>query len=180
MIFFVKFFFSSQNFWKVHIFQKIRNFKGFSLAEVMAAMSIVTLSILTLSYTWSGNYSRMRKIKIYNDMAYLLEMKMKELEVKYENMSFDQIPKKEEGKFEKKYSKYKWIFLIKTFELPDLENIFLDTKGEISEIEKILFRSIKDFLMQNIREVQLTVSIQIKKKELKQSVATYFVKKGMI
>ena len=140
----------------------------------MVALSIVALSVLTITLSWSGNYGRIRKIKIYNDMAYLLETKMKEFELLYRGLPLEKIPKNLTGKFEKKYSKYIWTFQSQNFELPDLESLFLEQNTEIGEFDSLIFKQVKNLLTTSIKEIKLSVSTKIRKKEITQSVATYF------
>ena len=66
--------------------------RGFTLIEVLVALFILTGGILVLANAWSGNFMRMRKSAMFNDVATLLERKMVETEAKYKSKQLAEIP----------------------------------------------------------------------------------------
>lgn len=153
----------------------IQRREGLTLVEVMISMSIVVLSILTLSVAWSSNYGRLGKIRIYHDMAYLLNIQMKEFEMRFRGVSIDRIPDEESGTFEDEFSKYSWKFESQSLEFPDLTSLLLEENQTINEYQMQILTDVKKRLESSIKEARLSVFIRVNNREFKKSVATYFV-----
>ena len=152
----------------------LKNKKGLSLLEVMISLSIVVSAVITLSLSWGGNYRRMNKIQIYNDMAYLLNTQMKEIEMQYRGKNIKDIPKEDKGVFSEEFKKYTWKLESQALELPDF-NSLLTEQQEIGEMQMKMMEEFKDKITASVKEVRVSVFTKIKGKEYSQSVATYFV-----
>ena len=82
--------------------------RGFTLLEVIIALFILTGSIIVIANAWSGNFMRIRKSNMYNNVATLLERKMAEMDAKYRDKPVTEIPESEAGDFENDYPNYRW------------------------------------------------------------------------
>lgn len=148
--------------------------KGLSLVEVMISLSIVAFAVITLTLAWAGNYGRLNKIKIYKDMAYLLDVQMKEFQMRYKGKKVNTIPKEEKGVFEEEFKRYSWKFESQELKFPDLNSLLIEQQ-EVGEMQIQMIQQFKDKITKTVREVRVSVSTKIKGKEYTQSVATYFV-----
>ena len=70
--------------------------KGFTLIEVLAAVAVLAGLMAVAAFSWSGNFRRLQKSKDLNEVSFLLEQKMSELEGKYKT-EIDSLLEKEEG-----------------------------------------------------------------------------------
>ncbi len=152
---------------------------GFTLLEVMIAMIIIAGSIVVLSNAWSGNFLRMRKAALMQDVSHLIERKMVEIDLKYRN-NVASIPDKAGGHF-KGYPKYRWQMRSHDFRMPDLTALmFTQKKGEnasagVSQIMMTMVSTMQTYFKQAVKEVTLTVYAKVGKREVPYSVTTYFV-----
>lgn len=152
-----------------------RRAKGFTLLEVLIAMSILTMVIVTVSSTWSGNFNRMRKINLSNNVATLLERKMVELEAKYKGKPVSEIPEEESGDFGDDYPQYRWFLTSQEFQMPDLTALLTSQEGGADEMLITMIKQVNEFVSKAVKEVTLTVLVTAGKKEVSYKITTYFV-----
>jgi len=146
--------------------------------EVLVASVILTFAMITLSIAWSGNLTRVRKSKLNNNVAFLLERKMAETVLKYSGKRAQQLPEEDSGDFGDEYPNYKWILESKEFVMPDLRSAFVAGEDEASvpEIVLTVISQMQEFFNKSVTEVKVTVVVQLpNKKEVKYSAATYIV-----
>ena len=146
--------------------------KGFSLFEVLIAMTIMSSAAILLYVAWSGNHIRVRKTAINNQMAFLLDEIISELEIKYAQR-ISLLPEKEEGEFEKK-PRFSWSMESKKFEMPNLQPLLV-ASGQGDETLLMMTDQLTQYLNNSIREMKVTVKYTHGKKSIKHSVTTFLV-----
>lgn len=149
--------------------------RGFSLLEVLVAMAILAGGIIIVTSTWSGNFLRMRKSTLNNNVALLLERKMVDLESKYKNRPIEEIPEAEEGDFGTEFPQYRWRLETRKFEMPDLSAVLIGREGGADETLIDMIRQTQDYISQSVLEMKVSVIVKTKQRELDYSVSTYIV-----
>lgn len=151
----------------------LKNNLGFSLLEVLIAMSIMASAAMLLYVAWSGNQIRVQKMAINNKAAFLLEEIMSELEIKYGGQKISQLPDNEEGVFEN-HPRFTWAMESKDFEMPDLSSILISGE-QGDETMLTIINQLTDHLNESIKEMKVTVRYTLGKKSLKYSATTFLV-----
>lgn len=146
---------------------------GFTLIETLVALVITVGAALLLSNAWSGNYLRVRKSAMYNNVALLLERKVVEMEAKYRGKSTGEI-KDEEGNFGDDYPQYRWTFSTQPFEMPDLAPL-VNQEGGADQMMLTVLSKMREIVNKSILEATTTVYVNSGQKEVSYSVTTYFV-----
>ncbi len=151
--------------------------KGFTLIEVIISIGILLGATITVSLIWSGNATRIQKIKLYNNITTLLEQKTIELELKYENAPFGEIPEELSGDFGSDHPDYSWEFKTQEFEMPDIKELYSAGSEEsfMNETLVMVLNQMKEYLSNTVKEATITVKTTVRKKPVKFSVSTYFV-----
>jgi general secretion pathway protein I len=151
--------------------------RGFSLIEVLVALSVIAGSLLVVSMAWSTSHLRLKKMKINNQVAYLLDFKVSELERKYRN-EITLLPEEDEGDFVdlgKEYKDYTWKMKSKKFELPDLTPLLSQQKENANPMMTMLLDQMTDFFNQSVREMTVTLVYKIKKNTVQYSASTFLI-----
>lgn len=154
-----------------------RSQKGFSLIEVMVALSVIAGSLLVVSMAWSTSHLRMKKMKVNNQVAYLLDLKMAEVERKYKN-EITLLPEEDEGDFNTlstDYKDYSWKLVSKKFELPDLTPLLGQDKQNGNPMMSMILNQMTDFFNQSVRELTVTVTYKFKKNSVQYSASTFLI-----
>jgi len=150
---------------------------GFTLLETMIAMLILSFGIIVVSGTWSGNFLRVRKARLYNEVAFLLQQKVTELELKYGTASLSAIEEEETGDFGEDFPDYSWEFISQDFTMPDL-SLFNSGEEAQDDISRTIKKALTNIISKSVKEI--TVSVILKKggkrkREARYSVSTYIV-----
>lgn len=154
--------------------------RGFTLMEVLVALFITSGAIAVVANTWAGNSMRMRKMVQQNRVAFLLERKMTETKIKYQN-AITSIPQKASGDFpiESKNGgseKYSWEIQSQPFELPSLSSLLVAQGTQLDQTMLSFMDQLTEFFGQAVKEVTVSVIIKSKgKKSSRYSATTYFV-----
>jgi general secretion pathway protein I len=149
---------------------------GFTLIEVIVALFILTGGIIVIASSWSGNFMRIRKTNMYNNVATLLERKMAELDAKYRDKPVTDIPDSEDGDFENDYPNYRWSMKSRDLKLPDLTPLLVGQEGGADETLISLMKQLTEYLGQAIKEVKVTIYVKgTKDKEVEFTATQYFV-----
>ncbi|MCC7405611.1 MAG: general secretion pathway protein GspI [Bdellovibrionales bacterium] len=138
-------------------------------------MSILTMVIVAVSSTWSGNFNRVRKINFANNVSTLLERKMVELETKYKGKPVAEIPEEEAGDFGADYPQYRWALTSQEFQMPDLTALLTSQEGGADEMLITMIKQVNEFVSKAVKEVTLTVFVKASQKEVPYKITTYFV-----
>lgn len=149
--------------------------KGFTLLETMIALTITVGAAVLIMTSWGGNYARVRKGTLNNNIAQLLTRKMSEMESKYRDKQLTEI-KDEEGDFGEDYANYRWSFQVQPFEMPDLTPLLMakDNKGTDQMLITVISK-MREAVGKAIVEATVTIYVTVAGKEIKHSVTTYFV-----
>lgn len=147
---------------------------GFTLIEVLVAISILAGGILIVATSWSGNFLRLRKSNLYNNVAILLERKVTEIQAKYRDKPLEEVVD-EEGDFGQDLAAYRWTFKTKEFEMPDLSGAIMGEKGRTDEMLLTMVKQTSEFLSKSIKEGTISVLVKSGKKDVEFSVTTYFI-----
>jgi prepilin-type N-terminal cleavage/methylation domain-containing protein len=150
--------------------------RGFTLIEVLVAMVIMTGGIIVMANAWSGNFARVRSARINNNIANLLEQKMTEIEVEYQDKSIDEVKDADSGDFGPLYPGYRWEMKSQAFEMPDLTGTLTAKDGGADSMLITIVSAMTEYFKQSVKEVSVTVFFKSKKgTELKHAVTTYLI-----
>lgn len=153
---------------------------GFTLMETLVAVMIMTGGLIVIGSSWSSNLMRIEKARVNANMAALLERKMTELDLLYRGKHLNEIKEEDSGEFTEEFVGYRWEMRSKEFEMPNLTSALGGNNADSSQSEMLalIARTVTEYVKTSVKEVTVTVyykSKRAKSKEMKQSVATYFV-----
>lgn len=148
---------------------------GFTLLEVLLAMAILTGVIITVSQTWSGNFNRLRKMTLSNNVAILLERKMVEIEAQYGNRSISEIPEEDEGDFGDDLPNYHWKLKSQKFQMPNLTALMISQEGGANDMLISMIKQLSEYITKGVKEVRVSILVTQAKKTVSYDATTYFV-----
>lgn len=150
--------------------------KGFTLLEVILAVTILATALLLLSASWSAAFQRVRKAQLNFEIASLMERKMLEVEIKYRGKSLDEISEEDGGDFGDKYPQYTWKLKSKKLEVPDIAATLASQEGGAKDELVTVVKQLTESLSKSVKEVRVTIVYKPKDgKPLEYDVTTYFV-----
>jgi len=156
----------------------LRSQKGFSLIEVLIALSIMMGSLIVVSMAWSTSQLRIRKMKFNNQAAFLLDYKVADVERFYKDQ-LQRIPDEDKGTFEdlgKEFSAFSWSLKAKKFELPDLTPILMTQKKNGADaLLTMMMEQLSEYFNKAAKEVTITVTYTLQKKSVHFSATTFIV-----
>lgn len=153
---------------------------GFTLIEVILAMTIIASGILVLSSSWGGTYTRLKKTQVQVQMAALLERKIVEIEKEYKGKPIDTIPEEKQDDFGSDLPEYSWKMTSQKLELPDLSPILgaqaeaqgeLGTKLDLASIMKMF----SEHISKTVREVKIEIIYKDIRKPISVDVVIYMI-----
>lgn len=157
--------------------------KGFSLLEIMVAVSILAVSLLVILDLHGGSMRTSRRAEDITTASMLAkyQMQMVQLDIEKE-MSKGEFPEEDkqmEGSFDEPFERYKWTANIKKVEIPvppepeggNGEN-GNQGMGAMLQVFKMIAEKIKDAA----REISLEVKWDDMGEEQKVTVSTHIVK----
>lgn len=151
--------------------------KGFSLIEVLIALSIMMGSLIVVSMAWSTSQLRIRKMKFNNQAAFLLDYKIADIERTYKDELL-RVPDEDKGTFEelgKEYKAFQWKLKAKKFELPDLTPMLGQKKSGADALVVNMMAQLSEYFNQAAKEVTVTVVYTLQKKKVEFSATTFIV-----
>jgi len=155
--------------------------KGFSLIEVLAAVTILAGVLFAVTRIISASYLYAFKVdKIYLGTE-LARLKLHDIEVKIAKDGLPEAEFKDEGDFEEEaYEGFKWKYSIKRvfIPLPDFTGLGGKAQGKKEESASILSLAkgnIEDFFKERIRKLSLVVYWDKGKKETEKVEFTVFL-----
>ncbi len=155
----------------------LKSQKGFSLIEVLIALSIMMGVFTVVGMAWSTSQLRMRKMKLNHQVSFLLDYKVAETERQYVNQ-ITLLPEEDDGNFEDLGADYKdftWRLKSKKFEIPDLTPLLIKEEGKADPMITMMLGQLKDFFAQAAKEVTITIIYTYKKKKVEYSATTFLV-----
>lgn len=148
---------------------------GFTLIETVIAMVILSSGLLLLANSWSGSFMRTQKTQLSTEVTALLERKMFEIEMEYQDKPLDSIPEEKEDDFGSEYPQYSWKMESREFEVPDFSATLTAQAGGADELSLTIMKALTEHLAKSIKEVKVTVIYKTAKKPLSFSATQYFV-----
>lgn len=152
--------------------------KGFSLLEVLIALTIMMGSLTVIAMAWSGSQLRLRKMKMNYQAAYLLDYKVADIERQW-SKRFQQIPEEDQGDFAllgKDYKDYTWKMTSKKFELPDLAGIInANSNSPDTGFITMMMEQLTEYFNQAAREVTVTIIYTFRKNKVQYSASTFII-----
>jgi prepilin-type N-terminal cleavage/methylation domain-containing protein len=155
----------------------IRNNKGFSLLEVLIAITIMASCVVVVAMAWSGSQLRIRKMRLNNQAAFLLDYKVAETEKRFRN-EITLLPDDEAGTFDdlgKEYRNFSWVLKSKKFEMPDISGFLKQNKNGADPIMTMVMEQMKNYFDQAAKEVTITVVYSFGKDKVKYSATTFLI-----
>lgn len=146
-------------------------YKGFTLLEVLISLAIISGGLMVIGQAWSGNFLRIRKANLYNNVSILLQKKMTEIEAKYKNKPLSEIPDNESGDFGSDFKQYTWTIKSQDLQFPDLSSVLVGA----DETMLTIIQQMQEYISKSIKEVKLTVKVKTPIRSLEFSLTTYFV-----
>lgn len=162
----------------------MRQIRGFSLIEVLAAVTILSGVLFAVTRIVSASYIYTSKIHNIYLGTELARLKLHEVEEIIKKDGLPEMETEEEGEFEEReYSDFKWKYSIKKvfIPLPDISPSSSDsTTGQAEEAAGMLSLAkgnIEDFFKERIRKLTLKVYWGEGEKESEKVVFTVFLTK---
>ncbi len=156
----------------------MKSLKGFTLLEVIIALSILASIMILLTSSWKGNLRRVKKSEAKTQAVYLLEKKMTEIQIMYKNDIKNLPTDLQKGNFkDKNLSAYTWEWESAEFKMPDIARLFIQKKGILNETTHKIITQMKKYLEDSIKEVKVTIIYKSspKAQEYRFSIATILV-----
>jgi prepilin-type N-terminal cleavage/methylation domain-containing protein len=148
---------------------------GFTLLEVMIATMILATSMVALQASWTGTLVSFKKAQKNQEITALLRGKASELEVKYENMNFSEIPESEEGAFEG-HNGLKWKAETQEKQYPDLSALTQSDSDEPQDpIKAMLLKQLAEFIPKAVKELRVTVTWTTRTRSVDYAITTYLI-----
>lgn len=152
---------------------------GFTLLETIIALAIMVLALASILSIESNSLNASMRAKQMNIVAMLAKDKMVEVEYEIEGKTFEEVKKENAGAFEEPYSDYRWTWVVKELEFPNLNLApaggAQGGEGGQSDITELLTRLVTNFFSKALREVTVTVFWRKGGGEQSFSVSTYWV-----
>jgi general secretion pathway protein I len=156
---------------------------GFTLLEVIIAMTIMVLAFAAILSIESGGITAAEKTKQVNIVAMLARNKMIEMEYEIENKTFEEVKKEDGGDFPAPYENFRWTTEVKEVKFPALNLAGGGGEGEedkggareVNDMVTLLTKLITNFLSKSVREVAVTIYWKRPTSEQKFTVSTLWV-----
>ena len=149
---------------------------GFSLLEVMIAVSIMTVAFSAILTSQSGSINIAMKSRDLNIAGWLAHNKMVDSEHLMEGKPFTELNKGPEiEKFEAPFDRFQWKREVKELKFPDLFQSPSKDGSGIPEPVRLMSKAITTYLNKVLRELVVTVSWQRGSGEQQIVLSTYLV-----
>lgn len=149
---------------------------GFTIIEVILAMTIIAGGLLVLTNSWSGTYSRLKKTQVQVQMAALLERKIIEIEREYKGKPLDSIPEEKVDTFGSDLPEYSWKMTSQKLELPDISPVIAAQSPDGTSMDLVsIMKMFTEHLNKSIREVKIEIIYKDVKKPLSVDVVIYMI-----
>lgn len=144
---------------------------GFSLLEIMIALSILATSVMSLMAAQGGSFRASERAERITGATFLARAKMTEMEMEFEkDLAKNKFPDdnvEKEGTFDEPYEDYRWKYTIKKVEIPVVnaeggeEASSGEEEGEEAAGTNTLvasyLKNVMEQISKSVRQVQLTI-----------------------
>ena len=154
--------------------RKLKENTGFTLIEILVALTIFSSAAVILSNIRTGNLQRMEKIQNYRKAIELLENKMTELEFEWSKKAIHTIPDSEEGDFENEKG-FSWSVKTQPINLLESQQMLNFATQTNNDMAQQIVGTIQKLLSSSILEVKLTVHFSKSSRKVSYSLSTYIV-----
>ncbi|MEN9722238.1 MAG: hypothetical protein RJB38_224 [Pseudomonadota bacterium] len=149
---------------------------GFTLLEVLIAMSIMVIAFGSIFSIQSSAIQVTNRAKQTNTVAMLLKNAMVKAEVEIEGKSFEEVKKESAGTFEAPFQDYSWTRTIKELQFPNLvPSSGRDDGRSEDQGAELLGRLVTKYFSKAVRQVDVTVKWRKADKEQSVSASTFWV-----
>ena len=154
-----------------------RDSSGFTLLEVLIAMSIMVVSFGAILSIESSAINVTNRARQTNTVAMLLKNALVQTEMEIEGKSFEEVQKEKSAAFDAPFAEYSWSWKVKEVEFPNLVPNSGDGSGDKGQDQSSeqFGRIVTKFLSKAIREVEVSVSWKKSEKTQSVSATTYWV-----
>lgn len=148
---------------------------GFTLLEVLIAMTLLSVALMLLVNSWAAAGQRVEKAQISFEMASHLERKMNDFERKYKGKPLTEIQDEEEGDFGEDVKNYTWKMSSRKFQFPDIASTLAARDGGVDTMTMTVVKQMTEQISKCVKEVTVTVIYSKKKRKLEASATTYYI-----
>jgi general secretion pathway protein I len=158
--------------------------EGFTLLEVIIAMTIMVLAFASILAVESNSISATTRAKEANIVAMLARNKMVDLEYSVEGKTFDEVKKTDAGHFDPPYESYRWETAVKEIKFPNMNfggggtqsgSSRSSSEDQGNQYVELLTKLVTNFFTKALREISVTVYWKRGTGESSFSVSTYWV-----
>jgi general secretion pathway protein I len=169
----------------------LNNQSGFTLLEVIIALSIMVLALASILMVESNSLSATTRARQMNVVTMLARNTMTELEYKVEGKTFDEARKEESGTFPAPHQDYRWKTEIKEIKFPTLSmgggggagggsggssgSSSDPNEAGTSQIADMISKAVSNHFSKATREMTVTIYWKRGTTEVNYSVSTYWV-----
>lgn len=153
--------------------KKRSSLSGFTLLEIMIALTIMTIAFAAILSSESGSIHSSVRSRELNIAAWLARNLMVESEHLMEDKPFNELSKEESKNFPEPFQRFKWKREVRELKFPDFS--LPEKEGGMPEPIRIFIKTITKFLNDSVRELIITVSWPRGKGEQQITVSTYLV-----
>lgn len=151
----------------------LRKQEGFTLIEVMVAISILAISLLALMNSSSNTLIVSGRAEAMTIATMLARQKMTDVEIELNKaMKRNEFPdeKSEDGKFDEPFEDYSWTMEIKRVDLP------APVTGEKGSMQDVIGRQLTKEISKTVRELKVIIKWEELGEEQTIDVVTHIVK----
>lgn len=164
------------------------NNRGFTLLEVIIALSIMVLAFASILAIESNSINATIRSKEMNMVAMLARNQMTDLEFKIEGKTFDEVKKEDGGTFAAPFERFRWQSAVKEIKFPNIgggggngaggagaAGAKKEEDGAQAQVAEMITKAITNYFSKAIREVSVTIFWKRGSNEVSYSVSTYWV-----
>ncbi len=151
--------------------------KGFTLLEVMIAVSIMAIAFSAILMVQSGSIQSTLKAREITVAAMLAKNAMSLTELDMEGKRFSEIKEEETFQFDKPFDAYTWTRKVKELEFPNFSAAAGKTgdDSQNAEATEMFGKMFTTFLNQAIREITVSISWERGNGRQSYQISTYWV-----
>jgi len=153
----------------------MRSQRGFTLLEIMIAITIMTVAFGAILTSQSGSIHHTIKAKEMNIAGWLARDLMVRSEHIMEGKPFSELKDEETGRFPAPYNNYSWKREVREMKFPDISIPQKDGQTGVLESVRLLAKMLTKFFNDSVREMVVTVSWPRGEGEQELTLTTYLI-----